>query len=144
MIVADLLQGKKYRTLTIVPTEPITTLATRLFDNRVGCMIVSQTGTSLDGIITERDIVRGLAAYAGKIDRLTVADLMTKDVVTCTSNDEVSSVAKTMTRRRIRHIPVVDEGKLIGVVSIGDVLKNRLDELELQANVLRDYTIALR
>jgi len=144
MFVSDLLHGKKYRTLTIAPTEPVTALATRLFDARVGCMIVSRDGTSLDGIVTERDIVRGLANHAGRIDRLTVVDLMTKDVITCSPNDDVSSVATTMTRRRIRHIPVLHDGKLIGVVSIGDVLKSRLDELELQANVLRDYTIALR
>lgn len=144
MIVADLLQDKKYRILTIAPTEPIPTLAKRLSDAHVGCMIVSRTGRTVDGIISERDIVRGLAKHGGRIEKLTVADLMTKSVVTCSPNDDVANVARTMTQRRIRHIPVQDGDKLIGVVSIGDVLKHRLGELELQANVLRDYTIALR
>lgn len=145
MIVADLLQDKKYRILMIAPTEPITSLARRLFDAHVGCMIVSRSGRTIDGIISERDVVRGLAENAGRIDKLTVADLMTRSVITCSPNDDVSSVAKTMTQRRIRHVPVVQDGdKLVGVISIGDVLKSRMGELELQANVLRDYTIALR
>lgn len=144
MIVADILKNKKYLVLTIAPTEPIVTLAKRLSDARVGCMIVSRDGLTVDGIISERDIVRGLATHGAKIQKLTVADLMTRSVVACSLNDDVSSVARTMTQRRIRHVPVQNGDKLVGVISIGDVLKHRLGELELQANVLRDYTIALR
>lgn len=144
MIVSDLLLDKKYRILMIAPNEPITKLAQRLSDAQVGCMVVSRDGRTVDGIISERDIIRGLATYAGRIEKLSVADLMTRSVITCSPNDDIARIARIMTRRRIRHIPVLEGDRLIGVVSIGDVLKHRLGELELQANVLRDYTIALR
>ena len=80
----------------------------------------------------------------GDVTHLHVSDLMTGAVVTCTASDSLSQVAKVMTQRRIRHLPVTDNGNLIGLVSIGDVLKNRIDEVVLEANVLRDVALAVR
>jgi CBS domain-containing protein len=102
-------------------------------------MVVSDTGATVDGIISERDLARGLAEHGVKVLDRTAADLMTKEIVTCSPSDVIEHVAKTMTDRRIRHMPVTQGGKLVGIISIGDVVKFRLDELQLEANVMRDY-----
>ncbi|MGZ8369381.1 MAG: CBS domain-containing protein [Rhodoplanes sp.] len=107
-------------------------------------MIVTSDGQTLDGIISERDIAYGLAAHGAALPSLKVSDLMTRAVITCSLQDTVVDVAKVMTMRRIRHLPVKDGAKLVGVVSIGDVLKSRISEIELEANVLRDIAIASR
>jgi CBS domain-containing protein len=96
----------------------------------------------LDGIISERDVVFGLTEHGPGLMSMRVADLMTKSVVTCSPTDTISHVAKVMTQRRIRHLPVMEAGKLVGVVSVGDVVKQRMDELEMESNVLRDYAVS--
>ncbi len=105
-------------------------------------MIVSEHGSSIDGIISERDVAHGLAEHGSDLLNLKVSDLMTKAVVTCSSGDNIADIAKTMTQRRIRHLPVKDGADLVGVISVGDVVKHRMDEMQLEANVLRDYAIA--
>ena len=87
-------------------------------------------------------MARGLAQYGGDMASLPVSALMTATVITCAPEDTVATVAKVMTQRRIRHLPVVVDGKLSGLISIGDVLKYRLDEVQLEANVLRDFALA--
>ena len=142
MKVADILRTKGSDVMTVKPTETIETLAHRLRLERVGAMIVSQEANSLDGIISERDVVHGLAAHGNDLLSKPVSELMTRSVVTCSSEDTIADVAKKMTQGRFRHLPVVDSGRLIGVISVGDVVKNRMDEIQLEANVLRDYAIA--
>ncbi len=143
MHVADILKTKGNKVVTIRPDLGIEHLAQRLKLEGIGAAIVSANGTSIDGIISERDIVRALADYgAAALADKTAADLMTKGVVTCAPEDTISHVSKVMTKRRIRHLPVVENGKLIGIVSIGDVVHYRLDELELETNVLRDYAVS--
>ena len=93
-------------------------------------MVVSEDGRSVLGIISERDVVRGLAERGPRILDVQVSELMTRDVVSCAPRDTVKQVMAEMTRRRIRHLPVVAEGVLCGIVSIGDVVKNRLEEME--------------
>ncbi len=105
-------------------------------------MVVKNADGGVKGIISERDLARGLAQYGNDLPSLPVSALMTETVVTCAPEDTVATVAKVMTQRRIRHLPVVVGGKLVGLVSIGDVLKHRLDEVQLEANVLRDFAIA--
>lgn len=144
MKVADILQEKGHAVRTVPPTLTIGAFAHRLKDEAVGAMIVSADGRSLDGIISERDLVHGLADHGSAVDAMRVSDLCTKAVHTCSSGDSVSDVARLMTRERVRHVPVVDKGRLIGIVSIGDVLKSRLEEVQLEANVLRDVAIAVR
>jgi CBS domain-containing protein len=143
MHVAEILKAKGNKVVTIRPDLSIEHLAQRLKLEGIGAAIVSQDGASIDGIISERDIVRALAEYgaAGLTDK-TAADLMTKAVVTCAPEDTISHVSKVMTKRRIRHLPVVEHQNLIGIVSIGDVVHYRLDELELETNVLRDYAVS--
>ena len=144
MKVADILKGKSSAVMTVQPTLTIGALAQRLRSAGVGVMIVTSDGQTLDGIISERDIAYGLAADGAALPSLKVTDLMTRAVITCSLQDTVVEVAKVMTMRRIRHLPVKDGAKLVGVVSIGDVLKSRISEIELEANVLRDIAIASR
>ncbi|MGZ9116335.1 MAG: CBS domain-containing protein [Methylocystis sp.] len=144
MKVADILKGKSTAVMTVQPTLIIGALAQRLRSAGVGVMIVTSDGQTLDGIISERDIAYGLAAHGAALPSLKVSDLMTRAVITCSLQDTVVDVAKVMTMRRIRHLPVKDGAKLVGVVSIGDVLKSRISEIELEANVLRDIAIASR
>lgn len=142
MRVADILTAKGSKVLTVRPDMSIDQLVHRLRVERIGALVVSATGTTVDGIISERDVAHGLAEHGAGILDLTVANLMTHNVVTCTPDDTLAHVAKVMTHRRIRHVPVVDGRELIGIVSIGDVVRYRLDELELETNVLRDYAAA--
>src|SRR5262249_7566933 len=130
--------------MTVRPTETIGRLAQRLRLAGVGAMIVSRDGQSLDGIITERDIAYALPEHLDDLHDMRVSDLMTATVVTCSPKDSIADAARIMTTRRIRHIPVKEGGRLVGVISIGDVLKHRLTEIELEANVLRDLALAVR
>jgi CBS domain-containing protein len=98
----------------------------------------------LEGIISERDLAYGLAAYGDRLPSMRVSELMTRVVILCTPEDTIAEVMTVMTQRRIRHLPVKDGGRLVGIISIGDVLKHRLGEMQLEANVLRDVAIARR
>lgn len=138
MRVADILKAKGSAVKTIDPTATMLALAQGLKVEGVGAMLVQDVSGHVHGIISERDLARGLDQYGNDLTRIRVSDLMTRSVVTCAPDDSVSTVANVMTQRRIRHLPVVSDGKLVGLVSIGDVLKHRLEEVELEANVLRD------
>lgn len=144
MRVADILQSKGSRVLTIDPDKMVLEAARALRNAGVGALVVSRDGRTIDGILSERDIVRGLAQSGVDISHLHVSDLMTSGVVTVASGDTLADVAAVMNRKRIRHLPVIDGGRLVGIVSIGDVLKNRIDEVVLEANVLRDVAVAFR
>ena len=138
MDVDGILRAKGAVVVTIRPDATIRELVRGLRDERIGAMVVSEDGRSVLGIISERDVVRGLAELGPRILEAPVADLMTRDVVVCGPRDTVKQVMAEMTRRRVRHLPVVADGVLSGIVSIGDVVKNRLDEMETEANVLRE------
>jgi CBS domain-containing protein len=142
MRVADILKSKGSAVHTVRPDETIQHLAQRLRIEQIGAMIVSRDGASVDGIVSERDIVFGLADRGPDIMNMKVADLMTKAVLTCSPEDTIAHVAKVMTQRRVRHLPVLEAQRLAGIVSLGDVVKHRLNELELEANVLRDYAVS--
>ena len=139
MHVKLILKDKGSAVETVRPDATIADVADRLRTKRIGVLVVSADGSSVDGIISERDVVTGLAEYGASLLDQRVDTLMTRDVRTCTGEDSVTSVMELMTDRRIRHVPVVEAGKLIGIVSIGDAVKNRLRELETEASSLRDY-----
>jgi CBS domain-containing protein len=107
-------------------------------------MVVSSNGKSIEGIVTERDLAYGLAAYGTELPTVAVSRLMTQAVLICSSEDSIIHVMKLMTQQRVRHLPVKEGDEVVGIISIGDVLKHRLDELELEANVMRDYAVAAR
>ena len=142
MKVAAILKSKGAHVET---TRPDTSLYTVVWDLKlkgIGALVVSEDGTSVLGLISERDIVRGLAEHGATILSLPVSKLVTSPVVTCAPRESITAVMARMTRHRVRHLPVVEGGKLCGIVSIGDVVKHRLDELELEANVLRENLMA--
>lgn len=142
MRVADILQSKGDKVVTVRPSETIDALAHRLRLEAIGAMVVSLDGKKISGIVSEKDVTHGLADHGSHLPGMLVSDLMTKNVVTCSPDDTVADIARTMTRRRVRHLPVEHKGELVGLVSVGDVVKQRLDEMELEANVLRDFAIA--
>ena len=142
MKVSDILKDKGSAVKAVKATDSILALAQKMKFDAVGAMVVIGSSGKLEGIITERDIANGLATHGDGLTRMLVGDLMTKAVITCSPEDPIANVAKIMTQRRFRHMPVQQSGELIGVVSIGDVLKHRLDELQLETNVLRDFVIA--
>ena len=139
MHVKVILKNKGSAVETIRPDATIAEATDRLKTRRIGVLVVSSDGASVGGILSERDIVSGLAEFGTNLLDQKVAALMTADVRTCTAEDTVISVMGLMTDRRIRHVPVVDGDRLIGIVSIGDAVKNRLNELESEASQLRAY-----
>jgi CBS domain-containing protein len=144
MQVAEILRTKGPAVEIARPDDNALTLAKHLRAQRIGAMVVSNDGSSLDGIISERDLAYGLAVHGAALPNILVADLMTTAVITCAPQDTLATVMSVMTQRRIRHLPVQENGRLVGLISIGDVLKHRMGEIQMEANVLRDYAIAKR
>ncbi len=144
MQVDNILKSKRPAVLWVSPVMTIGEVAERLRSTDVGALIVSNDGEALHGLISERDIAQGLAVHGAALLSLKVQDLMTRSVISCSPEDNIAEIARIMTMRRIRHIPVVENGRVVGVISIGDVLKSRISEIELEANVLRDLAVARR
>ncbi len=144
MYVRDILSTKGGRVTTIKPDAKISATSKLLSQHRIGAVLVTDAADKIVGIISERDIVRGLASHGGSVAELSVTDLMTRDVRTCGLGDTIADIMGFMTTLRVRHLPVLDDGKLAGIVSIGDVVKYRLDEAKLEVESLRDYVLAGR
>ena len=143
MKVSDILGSKGNAVTTIRPEAKISTVVRRLKLEGIGAMVVSEDSVQVVGIISERDIVRGLVEDGSDLLEKRVLDLMTSPVKTCTLDAKIKEIMAVMTRSRIRHLPVVEDSRLVGIISIGDVVKNRLEEVELEADVLRDAYIAI-
>ena len=139
MNVETILRTKGSAVATIRPDETVGVAVQQLIDRNIGALVVSNDGDSVDGIISERDIVHGLADHGTALLSLKVAQMMSRRVVTCELSDSVDQLMAEMTNRRIRHFPVVQDGRLRGIVSIGDVVKNRLDEVESEATSMREF-----
>jgi len=139
MNVEAILKAKGDGVVTIAPTATIAEAVELLCRKRIGALVVSAGGAEPQGILSERDIVHGFGARGEALLGERVQDLMTKTVVTCSPQDRVADLMALMTERRIRHIPVLRNGRLAGLVSIGDVVKNRLDEIELETSSLKAY-----
>jgi CBS domain-containing protein len=137
--VSDILRHKGYRVVTVAPDQAIASVVELLTGNRIGATPVADKNVLLMGIISERDIIRGLAEYGDAVLGLTADRLMTRDVITCSLGDPVVGLMEVMTNRRIRHLPVVETGRLRGIVSIGDVVKQRLAEAQFELDELRRY-----
>jgi CBS domain-containing protein len=139
--VADVLAVKGSRVVTVRASETIGTLSERLQQNRIGAAVVSSDGESIEGVISERDIAYSVAVHKADLHALPVSTLMTRTVISCSPSDSVASVASTMLARNVRHIPVQEGRRLIGMISIRDVLNVRVDELQQQTNQLRAFAI---
>jgi CBS domain-containing protein len=139
MKIAEVLRLKGSAVVTITPETPVSGLVDQLAQHGVGALVVSADGQSLDGIVSERDVVRRLAAHgAGLLDH-TVADIMTRSVRTCGLKDTIDELMALMTEQRVRHVPVLEDGKLVGLVSIGDVVKQQIDVLKTERDQLEAY-----
>ena len=139
MNVETILRNKGNWVATIRPNTTIAEAVETLNRERIGAIVVSEDGNSVDGILSERDIVIALADSGTELLSRAVDEIMTRAVVTCEPGDTVEELMAEMTNRRIRHFPVVADGRLCGIVSIGDLVKNRLDEVEFEAKSLRSF-----
>jgi CBS domain-containing protein len=142
MQVKAILDAKGHGVTTVGRATPVATAAARMQMEHVGALVVSPDGRTLEGIIDERDIVRAYVRYGAEIAGKSVGDLMREEVVSCVPDEPVRQVMAKMTRHRVRHVPVLDGQRLAGIVSIGDVVKWRLEELELEKDVMRDAYMA--
>jgi len=138
MRIADVLRNKGASVATITPEISVAGLLTELTVHNIGAMVVVSPD-GLVGIVSERDVVRKLHELGSDILRRPVSEIMTTLVVTCTPEDSVDSLSALMTQNRVRHVPVVVNGRLAGIVSIGDVVKTRMEELEAQQEQLQAY-----
>jgi CBS domain-containing protein len=139
MFISDVLRTKGERVVTVAPQTSVRELIAVLAEHRIGAVVVSRDGSSVDGIVSERDIVRALADGSGEVLAGPVTAICTTDVHTCPPDTRLDSLMRLMTQHRFRHVPVVVDGTLRGIISIGDVVKNRIDELESEHAALTDY-----
>ena len=146
MNIADILRWKATSSaaevFTATPTDSVRDLVRSLAEHNVGALVVVDNSSGQDtvaGVVSERDVVRRLGAEGADVLDRPIAEIMTTSVVTCASSDSIDGVAETMTARRIRHMPVVDDGRLAGIVSIGDVVSHRMRQLESDRGQLEQY-----
>ena len=137
--VSAVLKHKGYLVFTVAPQQTVASVIKVLTQNRIGAAPVINEEGQLVGIISERDIIRGMSEHADSVLTLPADRLMTREVRTCSSEDQLVEIMQVMTLLRIRHLPVVQDGALQGIVSIGDVVKQRLEEVQSEAEQLRKY-----
>jgi CBS domain-containing protein len=138
MRIADVLRNKGAAVATITPETSVAGLLNELAVNNIGAMVVVSSD-GLVGIVSERDVVRKLHEHGVDLLRLPVSEIMTTFVATCAPSDTVDHLTALMTTKRVRHIPVLDNDRLVGIVSIGDIVKQRMEELETEQRALQDY-----
>ncbi len=139
MHVKSIIAEKKIQqTITIKPDDLVKTAAEILAKHRIGAVVVSRDGAIVDGILSERDIVRAIGTAGVSCMDLKADELMTHEVIACHPEDTATSVMERMTEGRFRHMPVVDGGSMVGVISIGDVVKARMSEIELENRAMED------
>jgi CBS domain-containing protein len=143
MTVAALLRDKGRSVITTSATASIAGAIDALARHKIGALVVIDEKDRIAGIMSERDIVRAIAARGADVLNAPISDAMTRAVVTCTESDTVDEVMARMTRGRFRHLPVVEDGNLVGIVSIGDVVKARIEQVEREAEDMRAYIAAV-
>ncbi|MDQ4148900.1 MAG: CBS domain-containing protein [Actinomycetota bacterium] len=144
MKVEGILEAKGTDVETVEPDARVETVVHRLMSREIGAIVVSKDGARVDGVISERDVVRGLEKYRERVLEMRARDIMSRNVLVCYPEDSLKRVMSDMTRTRSRHLPVLRDGVLCGIISVGDVVKHRLEEIELETGVLRDHYILSR
>jgi CBS domain-containing protein len=139
MNVKNILSQKGADVLTLEPTATLADAMDILAKRRIGALVITGADHRIVGILSERDVVRAIAERGTDILQSTVAETMTRKVVSCGQNETIAEIMGRMTAGKFRHVPVVEQGRLIGIVSIGDIVKARLEELEQEHDALRDY-----
>jgi CBS domain-containing protein len=144
MLISDVLRVKGTQVITVVPDTTVRQLVAILAEHRIGAVVVSHDGSAVDGIVSERDVVQALARRGAAVMSAQVTEIYTAQVHTVTPQSPIEEVMVMMTERRVRHAPVVADGRLQGIVSIGDVVKIRLGELQAERTALTDYITGTR
>jgi CBS domain-containing protein len=139
MAVAHILRQKGSDVVTVSPSDSVQTIVDTLARHRIGAVVVLDQKGSISGIVSERDVVRALAGGGTGVMKKTAADIMTAKVMTCQPSDSEAELMALMTENRIRHLPVVAHGKLAGMISIGDVVKLRIESIEREAEEMKTY-----
>ena len=140
MLISDVLRVKGHKVVRAAASDSVRDAVHALAENRIGAVVVEDQWMHLVGVFSERDFIKAVAANGASALELRVRDLMSSPIISCHSSDRIDAVLATMTLKKIRHVPVIDGEQLAGIVSIGDLVKHRLDEKELEANVLLDIT----
>ena len=144
MAIAAILQRKGGHVSTMRSIDSIEAAVRKLYEERIGALVVVDRWGKLAGMLSERDIVQALAQHGAEALTFEVHELMTPEVTTCAPEDRIDDVMQTMTAHRVRHLPVMEQGRLVGLVSIGDLVKHRLEEKKQEAAVLQDLARARR
>ena len=139
MFVSDIIKGKGGSVVSVTSEQPVNEALALLAKHRIGAVMVVDPGGGIAGILSERDLVRAMHRIGKSVFDKRVGDLMTTPVVTCSPKDPVGAIEGMMTAQRFRHVPVLQDGKLIGLVSIGDIVKARIEEAEAEVDALRRY-----
>ncbi|MFC9894887.1 CBS domain-containing protein [Nocardia sp. NPDC127579] len=139
MRIAEILRRKGNAVATVTPETTVRTLLGILAEHNIGAVVVTPDDAEIAGIVSERDVVRRLHEFGAQVLDRPVSDIMTRAVRTCSPADHVDGLRTTMTEHRIRHLPVVQDGRLIGIVSIGDVVKSAISELASERQQLTEY-----
>jgi CBS domain-containing protein len=139
MIVDSILQLKGTTVHTLRDSDTLADAVAALNRHNIGALVITGTGEAVIGILSERDIVRQLGSNPAAALAKTIGACMTRSVITCERSTAIADIMERMTRRRVRHMPVVEGGRLVGIVSIGDVVKHKIEEVEHEAEVLREY-----
>jgi CBS domain-containing protein len=139
MKLAELIRGKSHEIVKIRDNRSIAEAATALTENKIGALLVENDDDAIVGILSERDIVGGMGPHGADLHDVAVSELMTADIIRCSANDTVNKAMAMMTDRRIRHLPVFDDEELVGFISIGDLVKCRIMEVQSEAEALRQY-----
>ncbi|MCF8475279.1 MAG: CBS domain-containing protein [Emcibacter sp.] len=139
MYVRNVLQSKGHAIISVSPENSLLEVARKLRENKIGAVLVCESKGRMCGVLSERDIVIALAKHGASIMEGLVSDFMTESVYTCSLDDDMEKVMEQMTSRRVRHLPVVDEGNVVGMISIGDVVKQRMAETKAESEALMTY-----
>ena len=140
MLIADVLKTKGHEVVKVRPGDPVALAVSRLAEHRIGAVVVEDQWMHVAGIFSERDFVNASAREGAAVLGWDVRQLMSSPVISCHSDERIDAVLAAMTLAKVRHMPVIDNGEMKGIVSIGDLVKHRLDEKELEANVLLDLS----
>ena len=141
MTVSIILAAKGRDVASIEPNAPLSAAVALLAEKRIGALVVLGVDRRIVGILSERDIVRALAEHGAQTLDMPVSQVMTRRVSTCTEGETIPSIMERMTQGKFRHVPVVDQGRLAGIISIGDVVKHRLQQMESDSAAMRDYIL---
>lgn len=140
MLISDVLGSKGHAVITVRTSDSVGLAVRKLAEHRIGAMVVEDQWMKLVGIFSERDFIGAVARDGASVLGFEVRQVMSSPIISCRSSDRIDAVLATMTRARIRHLPVIEDGELKGIVSIGDLVKHRLEEKELEANVLLELS----